>query len=134
MRNELYKSVLNIKFPKIKIITIKSKEIRNEELDYLLKNCQSIETLEIFSSSNILTNHITKFCSKMIGLKRISLYRGLCKCDYNGKERREELNCTCISYKRKLIVRRPKLNIIDNKLTQNGSILRYLDFYTQELK
>ncbi|OII72052.1 uncharacterized protein cubi_01385 [Cryptosporidium ubiquitum] len=134
MRNEFYKNILGIEFPKVKIITIKSKEIRNEELDYLLKNCQSIEALEIFSLSNILTNSITKLCSKIIGLKLISLYRGLCKCDYTEKEKEEEFNCPCISYKRKLIVRRPKLNIVDSELTQNGSILRYLDFYTQELK
>lgn len=99
----------------------------NEELEYLIKNGRNIEVLDIFSQS-ILASHNT-LCSKMIKLKIISLYRGLCEC--NVKKGGGDFNCLCIRYKRKLIVRRPKMKMDDNELTKNGSILKHLDFYTQ---
>ncbi|KAJ1610254.1 hypothetical protein OJ253_1295 [Cryptosporidium canis] len=132
MRGILYRTIINTDFPKLRSFTIKSEEISNEELECWIKNCRNVEFLRILSHS-ILTSQITLLCSKMLKLRHISLSRGLCECNI-GPIMEGTSDCSCVIYERKFIVRRPKVNTVDCELTQNGSILKYLDFYTQELK
>ncbi|KAF7459325.1 hypothetical protein HWI79_201 [Cryptosporidium felis] len=134
MRVIISKIIVNTKFPNIKLITIKVIEVGDKEVEYLINNYHLVEEIEIVTKNKILAKYIRIICSKIITLKFISLkYRCYNRGTGNSKSSNESEGSFYTNVERKLVVRRPRYNSYDFAITNERSIKKYLEFYTQEI-